>query len=701
MNVFWIVVAEELLSIEKKSKKKKVGEEQVSLQNVKRIDDKVFLGPAMKEMELIIDNRDWDEVITSHREKLELETLERERRIKKMEIKEKSWALYKECKYFLEKNEKNWEKAKIDRELEEKKRERLSLARYKQDQVREKVKIRKLEKEISEGMAKLPMEEKVRLENEDERKRRLEIIETKKNLWRWRSKGKKLETKNEELEKLKKAQEMEERVRVINKILEEIREETERKKLKDMEEEKEKTAEWRKKVRAKDRKEAERKEKLELEKRIANHWAMINWVTDFIKENEEEWDLVRASKIEEANRELETWKKLKRLEKIKLLQNKWNRNNGKTENIVKENVVEETAWTVWRKKENLIKRNTEEVVRTQVETLPESELSPLNTTKVPKLKKPRIFPSSALENNTAGNTKFPKIVSKISPRSPLVENDMIISDPIVSSMARDPQRHTEVISEHPTIISEHSTEQSEHTNSNDESSTNLNNLASIIPKQLQEENLKDPPRNTEVLSEHPEHPDEHFEHTNPILNKIQPPSTDNNVNNGPTTHMDKNLKLQTIEDNLQSKNKDMKTKLKDNPKKKTTEKKIPMKGNTTSTNKPTNRRKKHPVVIEDKTQMKITTMFKPKVNSTSKVCSDVKTQPKLETVRNENEASTNSVCSSSTDVKTSEVTVPAQKIDNLICLNTAGNRCLDLENQETDFTSSEQLSESNFGPNDL
>ena len=161
------------------------------------------------------------------------------------------------------------------------------------------------------------------------------------------------------------------------------------------------------------------------------------------------------------------------------------------------------------------------------------------------------------------------------------------------------------------------------------------------------------------------------------------------------------MKLQTIEDNLQSKNKDMKTKLKDNPKKKTTEKKIPMKGNTTSTNKPTNRRKNHPVVIEDKTQMKITTMFKPKVNSTSKVCSDVKTQPKLETVRNENEASTNSVCSSSTDVKTSEVTVPAQKIDNLICLNTAGNPCLDLENQETDFTSSEQLSESNFGPNDL
>ena len=36
-------------------------------------------------------------------------------RIEKSEIKEKSWALYKECKNFLEENEKNWEKARKDR----------------------------------------------------------------------------------------------------------------------------------------------------------------------------------------------------------------------------------------------------------------------------------------------------------------------------------------------------------------------------------------------------------------------------------------------------------------------------------------------------------------------------------------------------------------------------------------------------------
>ena len=253
-------VAEEIVERESNIKRRKVMNNKVSLQNVQRVEDKVFTGPVMKEMELVIDDRDWEEVIKSHREKLEKETLEREKRIEKVEIKERSWALYKECKEFLERNEKNWEKARLDRELEEKKRERLSRARTKQEQIREKVKIRKLEKEIAEGIEKLPMKERNRLEIENERKRKLEIIETKKNLWKWRGKGKKLEKENEKLETLKKVQNMEERIRIINNMLEDIEKEKERKRLKDLEDKNKKTAEWRKKVRLKDRKEAERKE---------------------------------------------------------------------------------------------------------------------------------------------------------------------------------------------------------------------------------------------------------------------------------------------------------------------------------------------------------------------------------------------------------------------------------------------------------
>ena len=184
-------VAEESEKIENNNKKRRVEFEQISLKNVRRIEDRISQGPVMKDMELILDGRNWEDVIRSHAEKLERETIERENKIEKMEIKEKSWALYRECKGFLEKNEKSWEKARLDRELEEKKRERLSIARFKQDQVREKVKVRKLEKDIAERIEKLPPKEKIRLEMEEERKRKLEIVETKKNLWKWRNKGKK------------------------------------------------------------------------------------------------------------------------------------------------------------------------------------------------------------------------------------------------------------------------------------------------------------------------------------------------------------------------------------------------------------------------------------------------------------------------------------------------------------------------------
>ena len=91
------------------------------------------------------------------------------------------------------------------------------------------------------------------------------------------------------------------------------------------------------------------------------------------------------------------------------------------------------------------------------------------------------------------------------------------------------------------------------------------------------------------------------------------------------------------------------------------------------------------------------------VNTTSKVYINVKTQQKLKTVRNENKTSTGSECSSSTNVKPTVVAVhncvDVNKFD-FISLNTAGSPCPALQNQNQDFTSNEQLSESDFGPND-
>ena len=70
--------------------------------------------------------------------------------------------MYIECKGFLEANEKNWEKHSIEREQELKRIERLQVARHKQEKIKEKARERKLEKEINDGLNKLPEKEKNR-----------------------------------------------------------------------------------------------------------------------------------------------------------------------------------------------------------------------------------------------------------------------------------------------------------------------------------------------------------------------------------------------------------------------------------------------------------------------------------------------------------------------------------------------------------
>ena len=97
--------------------RKVVENQQEKLENVKRIEDKIYYGETITNFE-IEEKRDWEKVLREHRERIENETKEREKKIEKKEIKEKSWELYIECKGFLEANEKNWEKHRIEREQE-------------------------------------------------------------------------------------------------------------------------------------------------------------------------------------------------------------------------------------------------------------------------------------------------------------------------------------------------------------------------------------------------------------------------------------------------------------------------------------------------------------------------------------------------------------------------------------------------------
>ena len=54
---------------------------------------------------------------------------------------------------------------------------------------------------------------------------------------------------------------------------------------------------------------------------------MMKWVTEYIKINQEKWDIERERKEAEVRKEIEAWEKMKRKEKIKLLQKKWRKEN--------------------------------------------------------------------------------------------------------------------------------------------------------------------------------------------------------------------------------------------------------------------------------------------------------------------------------------------------------------------------------------
>ena len=118
-------IEEDVIEENRNRKKRKVETEKLT--NVKRIEDKIFEGESIVEFE-IEEKRDWDKILKDHIEELEKETKEREERIQSKEMKEKSWQLYKECKKFLEENDKNWEKLRNEREKEEKRRQRLHIA---------------------------------------------------------------------------------------------------------------------------------------------------------------------------------------------------------------------------------------------------------------------------------------------------------------------------------------------------------------------------------------------------------------------------------------------------------------------------------------------------------------------------------------------------------------------------------------------
>ena len=90
------------------------------LTNIRRVENRPIVGETITEFDILV--TDWDEVLEKHKERLEEETRSRKELLDRKSKKEKHFELYRECKTFLETNDKNWEKRKQERELEKKRK---------------------------------------------------------------------------------------------------------------------------------------------------------------------------------------------------------------------------------------------------------------------------------------------------------------------------------------------------------------------------------------------------------------------------------------------------------------------------------------------------------------------------------------------------------------------------------------------------
>ena len=90
------------------------------------------------------------------------------------------------------------------------------------------------------------------------------------------------------------------------------------------------------------KKEHDRKTRIEKAKLLGDRWAMLRWISNFIKENEEKWTKERIEKEEIERKELNEWNKAKRLEKVALLKKKWTEEKDK-EKVTQENLSQNTS----------------------------------------------------------------------------------------------------------------------------------------------------------------------------------------------------------------------------------------------------------------------------------------------------------------------------------------------------------------------
>ena len=114
-----------------------------------------------------------------------------------------------------------------------------------------------------------------------------------------------------------------EKLELIEKVITELREEEikHQQEIKTRKEriEKEKI----KKQEQKLQRENEKKTRIKKQEMLGERWAMLKWITKFIKENQENWDRENKEREKNEQEKIEIWNKMKRQEKIQELKRKW------------------------------------------------------------------------------------------------------------------------------------------------------------------------------------------------------------------------------------------------------------------------------------------------------------------------------------------------------------------------------------------
>ena len=302
------------------------GQNPIKLRNIETI-NKVVEGPVENlEWE---EERDWDKVLREHKQRIEQEEQEKNRLLEKQRKKTEGWQLYNLCKKFLNENNTHWRKRNEMLQEEQERQERLQRARTKTQIARKRKQEKNWDEKLQQGLDRVSTEIKKQDAEEEEKKTRIELKNTRASLWKLRTKEQKLV----ETEHIAEIRKMEGKIEHVTRLLE-----------------KEKT-----RLLARDknvRKSIKNNENKSAKQTIlAEIWATYRWVTDYLTSTTEEWEQEKIKREQEEENRLLSWTRMTRAEKIETIIAENNRsivneNNNKpdekTENKLHQDYSEQT-----------------------------------------------------------------------------------------------------------------------------------------------------------------------------------------------------------------------------------------------------------------------------------------------------------------------------------------------------------------------